>query len=151
MIFDHLNNASRYNALHPDFALAFNLLQTQDLASLPTGKHELRGDEVFAILSDDYGFGGREQARLESHRKYIDIQVILGGTDWMGWQDIAANQNITDPYTEERDIVFYGDQPRVWLEVPEQHFVIFYPADSHAPLATAEKVKKIVFKIAIKK
>ncbi len=150
MIFDHLNNASRYNALHPDFALAFQFLKQQDMVLLPTGKHDLRGEEVFAILSDDYGFGGREQARLESHRKYIDIQLVLGGTDWMGWQELAACQNITEPYTTERDIVFYGDKPRVWLEVPAQHFVIYYPEDTHAPLATAEKVRKIVFKIKVK-
>ncbi|PSR54226.1 YhcH/YjgK/YiaL family protein [Adhaeribacter arboris] len=150
MIFDHLNNASRYHALHPDFALAFDFLKNQDVTQLATGKHALRDEEVFALLSDDFGFGGREQARLESHRRYLDIQVVLAGTDYMGWQDIAACQNVTEPYTPERDVIFYGDQPRVWLEVPAQHFVIFYPEDTHAPLATAEKVRKIVFKIAIK-
>ncbi len=104
---------------------------------------------IFAILSDDYGFGGKEQARLEAHQRYIDIQVVLAGTDWMGWRQIAANQNIAEPYSAERDVIFYGDRPLVWLEVPEQHFVIFYPEDTHAPLATADKIRKIVFKIAL--
>lgn len=149
MIFDHLQNASRYSALHPNFKAAFDFLKNQDVAQLSTGKHDIQGKEVFAIISDDFGFGGKEQARLESHQRYIDIQVVLAGTDTMGWQRLAACQNITEPYTPERDLIFYGDQPLVWFEVPADHFVIFYPEDTHAPLATAEKLRKIVFKIAI--
>lgn len=150
MIFDHLHNAARYYSLHPDFEIAFDFLKNQNIGQLPTGKQVLRGEEIFAIISDDFGFGGREQARLESHRRYLDIQVVLAGTDCMGWQQIAACQNITEAYTPERDVIFYGDLPLVWLEVPAQHFVIFYPEDTHAPLATAERVRKIVFKIALK-
>ncbi|QNF35428.1 YhcH/YjgK/YiaL family protein [Adhaeribacter swui] len=149
MIFDHLQNAARYTVLHPDFEVAFNFLKNNKVADLPTGKHTIRGEEVFAIISDDFGFGGKEQARLESHRHYIDIQVVLAGTDVMGWQRLAACQNITEPYTPERDLIFYSDQPLVWFEVPADHFVIFYPEDTHAPLATADKLRKIVFKIAI--
>jgi YhcH/YjgK/YiaL family protein len=149
MIFDHLQNSHRYTALHPDFRLAFEFLQIPDLAALTPGKYTLRGDEVFALLSDDVGFGGPAQARLESHRRYIDIQVVLGGTDVMGWQNLAACTQFTEPYVPERDVAFYGDQPLVWLHVPAQHFVIFYPEDTHAPLATPEKIRKMVFKIAI--
>ncbi len=149
MIFDHLANASRYYSLHPDFKVAFDFLKTQNVADLPLGKQVIREGDVFAILSDDVGFGGKAQARLESHRRYLDIQVILSGTDYMGWQRLAACQQITEPYTAERDVAFYGDQPLIWFEVPAQHFVIFYPEDTHAPLATAEKVRKIVFKLAL--
>lgn len=149
MIFDHLNNAARYQALHPDFGLAFAFLRQQDLSQLKTGKHIVRENDVFALVSDDFGFGGKEQGRLESHRRYLDIQVVLAGTEVMGWQNLAACQEITEPYSAERDVVFYGDKPLVWLEVPAQHFVIFYPEDTHAPLATAEKVRKIVFKVAV--
>lgn len=149
MVFDHLDNSFRYENLHPDFKLAFEFLKNQDLANLSPGKHDIREDEVFAILSDDVGFGGKEQARLESHRRYIDIQVVLSGTDYMGWQQLGACKTISEPYVPERDVVFYSDQPLVWFEVPARHFVIFYPEDTHAPLATAEKIRKIVFKIAI--
>ena len=149
MIFDHLNNAARYTALHPDFEVAFDFLKNNAIDQLPTGKHAIRGEEIFAIISDDFGFGGKEQARLESHQRYLDIQVVLAGTDVMGWQQLTACRQITEPYSPERDVVFYGDQPLVWFEVPAQHFVIFYPEDTHAPLATAEKLRKIVFKILI--
>lgn len=149
MIFDHLNNAARYEVLHPDFRLAFDFLQRSDLAQLSVGKHTLRGNEVFALVSDAVGFGGKEQARLESHQRYLDIQVVVAGTDVMGWRNQAACHEVTEPYAPERDVVFYGDRPLVWLAVPAQHFVVFYPEDAHAPLATAEMVRKVVFKIAL--
>ncbi len=149
MIFDHLDNAARYSILHPDFELAFHFLKNNEVMQLPAGKHNVRGEAVFAIISDDFGFGGKEQARLESHQRYLDIQVVLAGTDVMGWQQLAACQQISEPYSPERDVVFYSDQPLVWFTVPAQHFVIFYPEDTHAPLATAEKIRKIVFKILL--
>ncbi|RDC63675.1 YhcH/YjgK/YiaL family protein [Adhaeribacter pallidiroseus] len=150
MIFDHLDNAARYAALHPDFAVAFDFLKDNQVDQLPTGKHNIRGESIFAIISDDFGFGGQEQARLEAHQKYLDIQVVLAGTDVMGWQQLGACPQIQEPYSPERDVVFYSDQPLVWFKVPAQHFVIFYPEDTHAPLATAEKIRKIVFKILLK-
>ena len=39
MITDTITNAARYAALHPDFAEAVHLLQTLDLAALPTVKY----------------------------------------------------------------------------------------------------------------
>ncbi|MCE5210457.1 MAG: YhcH/YjgK/YiaL family protein, partial [Deltaproteobacteria bacterium] len=85
MISDVLENAHRYLALHKGFAEAFDFLLRPDLKELPAGKHEIDGENVYAIVAKEYG-RRKEDALLETHEKYIDIQLILAGTDEMGWK-----------------------------------------------------------------
>ena len=57
MILDDLNGAARYYHLHPDFREAFEFLSRGDLASLATGKIELQGERLFALINRDPGRG----------------------------------------------------------------------------------------------
>ncbi|OQY39136.1 MAG: hypothetical protein B6226_02415, partial [Candidatus Cloacimonetes bacterium 4572_65] len=50
MILDNLENSVRYNDLHQGFKKAFDFLKREDLTTLPSGKIELDGDKVFAII-----------------------------------------------------------------------------------------------------
>lgn len=148
MILDKLANASRYTCLHPLFAEAFRFLQEADLQHLPTGKHSLKGDALFAILSEATGITAQE-AKLEVHRRYIDIQYIVAGTDHMGWKDLAQCAAPSDAYNEARDAAFFPDKPVNWFDVPAGSFTIFYPDDAHAAMLTEEKVRKVVLKVAV--
>ncbi|MCJ8166640.1 YhcH/YjgK/YiaL family protein [Pontibacter sp. E15-1] len=148
MVLDSLANAARYQGMHPLFAQAFTFLQEADLASLPTGIHELKGRELFAILSDATGIS-KQEATLEVHRKYIDIQFVVSGTDHMGWKSLAFCADPSDPYHEARDAAFFPDRTDNWFDVPAGYFTIFYPDDAHAAMVTQEKVRKVVLKIAV--
>ena len=53
MITDTIAHASRYAALHPDFAEAFRLLQSLDLAALPDDQVPC-GNPIYAEHDDDY-------------------------------------------------------------------------------------------------
>lgn len=148
MIFDHIDQADRYAGLHPLFAQAFAFLRATDLAALPPGRTELDGDRLF--ISVDHKPGrGRAGARLESHRKYIDIQVTVAGREEIGWQRTAACHEITEHFKPDNDIQFYGDEPGAWIAVPPGHFVIFWPEDAHAPLAGSGDLRKVIVKIAV--
>ena len=46
MILDRLDNAQRYEAIHPGFRAAFEFLKRSDSANLPDGRHEIDGDRV---------------------------------------------------------------------------------------------------------
>jgi biofilm protein TabA len=149
MILDSLQHASRYYAVHPLFKQAFEFLQTADLQNLPTGKTELAGEDLFAIISEDRGVA-KEVAKMEAHQRYIDIQYIVAGADHMGWQDLTACGTSIDPYSAERDVYFFNVKPTSWFDVPAGFFTIFFPNDVHAPMATEEVVRKVVLKIAVK-
>jgi biofilm protein TabA len=149
MVLDKLANAHRYHTLHPLFEKAFAYLHDTDLATAPTGVHEIEGRNLLAIISE--GPGVAEQAyKLEVHRKYIDIQYIISGTDRMGWKDLALCEAPNDPYQEEREAAFFPDRTNSWFDVPEGSFTIFFPDDAHAAMVTGTRVvRKVVLKIAV--
>ncbi|GAA4299051.1 YhcH/YjgK/YiaL family protein [Nibribacter koreensis] len=148
MVLDQLQHADRYTSLHPLFEQAFQFLRTTNLLQLSTGKHDLSGDQLFALVSEDKGVP-QEQAKLEAHLKYIDIQYVVTGTDRMGWKNLSECSAPSEPYVDDKDIAFYPDRTNTWLDVPAGSFTIFFPSDAHAPMATTEVVKKVVLKIAV--
>ncbi|MFD2999432.1 YhcH/YjgK/YiaL family protein [Pontibacter toksunensis] len=148
MVLDSLQNAHRYYTLHPLFEQAFRFLQETDLMALSQGQQSIIGRELFAIISEGTGTTEKE-AKLEVHRKYIDIQYVISGTDHMGWKSLSFCDQPDVPYTEERDAAFFPDKTNNWFDVPAGYFTIFYPDDAHAAMITEETVRKVVLKIAV--
>jgi YhcH/YjgK/YiaL family protein len=148
MILDALAAAGRYETLHAGFRAGFAFLRRSDLLDLASGKHDIDGDRVFALINRDPG-RGHAGARLESHRQYIDIQYLVDGSEEIGWRPTPTCQQTTEPYAEARDIMFFGDAPLTWIKLPVGSFMIFYPEDAHAPLAATGNNVKAVIKVAV--
>ena len=148
MILDALNHFGRYLALNPEFSAAFDFLRRPDLANLPIGRCGIRGDRVFAIIGRDTG-RGREPSLLEAHRKYIDIQFVVSGDEWIGWRDLNTCHESGRGYSAEKEIEFYTAVPEIWFRVPPGSFAVFFPEDAHAPLAGSGPVHKVVVKVAV--
>jgi len=148
MIFSALSQSSRYAALHPLFQRAFDYIRDTDLYALAPGRYHLADDDLIAIVEQVPG-KTREEARLECHRKYIDIQLVLEGVDEMGWKPLADCHNPVGNYSAEKDIWFFQDAPAAWIATPPDHFCIFFPEDAHAPLVSNGQVRKVIFKIAV--
>jgi biofilm protein TabA len=148
MIFSILSQSDRYAALHPMFPRAFEYMRKTDLFALAPGRYNIAGDELIAIVERVQG-RTREMARLECHRKYIDIQLVLDGIDEMGWKPLADCYNPVSDYSAEKDIQFFRDAPAAWIPVPPDAFCIFFPEDAHAPLVSAGEIRKVIFKIAL--
>ena len=148
MILDTLAEAARYARLHPGFARAFEFLFDAALAHREPGKHELDGQRLLVIVSHDPG-RGRQGAKLESHRQYIDIQYVVRGTDDMGWRPLSECRQVESPYDPQRDVAFYADPPETWIRVPAGQFVVFWPDDAHAPLGGQGELIKAVMKVAV--
>jgi YhcH/YjgK/YiaL family protein len=148
VILASLIESDRYHALHPLFAHAFAFLRESDLMALEPGVHAVQGEQIFAIVEACTG-RPRAGAKLECHRRYIDIQLVLEGIDEMGWRSAAE---CVDPATEfdaARDIRFYNDAPASWIATPAGHFCVFYPEDAHAPLVSEGLIRKVVVKVAV--
>jgi YhcH/YjgK/YiaL family protein len=148
MVLDTMACADRYASLHRRFGRAFRFLAETELESLPTGRTDILGDEMFVILDRKDG-RGRDGARLEAHRRYIDIQYTIRGEEEIGWKPLTACVNAEDRFDSDRDIVFFGDVPTVWLRVPRGTFAIFFPDDAHAPLAGTGALVKAIVKVAV--
>jgi biofilm protein TabA len=147
MILDHLNNQKPYAELHPGFAKAFEFLARKDLASLPAGRHEVDGDRLYVVVVKGDGVG-KEKAVLEAHRRYIDIQVALAGTDEMGWKPLSLCTG-SKGFDSAKDLEFFTDRSLSWATVQPGSFAIFFPADAHAPGGGTGPLHKIVVKVLV--
>lgn len=148
MILDTLTNLDRYATLHPLFPQVIVFLRETNLQTLTTGIHPIIENRLFVIVQEAQG-RARAEAKLECHRKYIDIQLVLEGNDEMGWKPLAACQQPVSDYSEERDIRLFNDAADSWISTPTNAFCIFFPQDAHAPLVSTGIMRKLVFKIAV--
>jgi biofilm protein TabA len=147
MIMDSIARGAAYAALHPRFAKAFAFLRDTDLAALPDGRIELDGDRLYVLMMTVDG-RGRDKAKLEAHRRYVDIQAVISGEDLMGWSPLAACRQ-AQPFDEKGDGGLFDDVPVSWVAVPQGSFALFFPEDAHAPVAGTGKVRKAVVKVAL--
>ena len=148
MILASLAEADRYIGLHPLFARVFAFLRDTDLMALEPGKHPIQDDQLFAIVESCTG-RTRAEAKLECHRRYIDIQLVLEGIDEMGWKPLAECVESATEYDAARDIRFFNDAPSSWIATPPGSFCLFFPDDAHAPLVSETLIRKVVIKIAV--
>jgi len=148
MILDILENASAYESLNPHFAKAFAFLHRPDLGDLTEGRHEVDGDNIFAVVAK--GMGRKpEDARIERHNNYIDIQFVLSGLDNIGWK---ARKRL-GPCAEakpESDVAFYEDAPTAWSTVGPGAFGIYFPEDAHLPMISDGELHKVIMKVAVR-
>jgi YhcH/YjgK/YiaL family protein len=123
-------------------------LRSTNLTALEPRKHAIDGDRLFVLINHEQG-RGREESRLESHRRYIDIQYVFDGEEEFGWRHLSDCRQVDEAYDDARDLAFYADRPQTWIRVPAGSFVVFYPQDAHAPLASTQRVSKAVVKVAV--
>lgn len=149
MIVDHLNNADLYHKLGDRFAAALRFCQRDDLLSLPTGRHEIRGSQIFAMVQD-YTTKPHDDARFEAHRKYWDIQCVIRGIEQIGYGELAALAADSD-YDHEKDVQWF-DGPVDLITLRAGMFAILGPRDAHQPGLIADQpaeVRKVVVKVAV--
>ena len=148
MILDRIENASRYFEAHKHLAKAFDYLAHHDLVALADGRYEIDGVRVYLIMAHSSGVG-RQAARLEAHRRYVDIQIPLNTAETIGWRPTSLCRSVSQPYDEARDIEFFSDPPSKWITVEPGGFLLLLPSDAHAPLACQGQIHKAVFKLAV--
>lgn len=150
MILDLLSHSDCYAALHPRLAAAFAFLKRGNAGTLPPGRYDIDGDNVFALVQT-YDTRAPEPRRFEVHRRYVDLQFIVEGCERIGVADVGTLQLI-EPYDEQRDAAFLTGTGTD-LALPAGSFMVLFQHDAHQPcLHPADgpaPVRKIVVKVHI--
>lgn len=145
MVIDTIDNLEKYASLNPLFAKAFEYLKSTDLNALEPGKVALQGADLVVNISLAKG-KTKEQAQLETHKKFIDIQIPLSCTETMGYT--PANALPEEEYNEEKDITKFDIPSESYIDVKPGMFAIFFPQDGHAPcISSEETIKKVIVKV----
>ena len=154
MVIDRLEYLELYAPLHPRFTAAFSFLRRLLAENAPDGRHVLEAtdipEEIFVNLTTGSATP-QETACAESHKKYIDVQVVLSGEELM-YVPAAAPAVVEE--NSEKDFLLYAPAPLsacTRLDIPSGSFAIFFAGELHAPCHTAAPcavpVRKAIVKV----
>lgn len=121
------------------------------VASGDTNRVE-REEGTFA-LEQAYPTRDRAVCFFESHRRFIDVQVVVEGAEVMEVEPVGR-LTVTSPYDAEKDLIKYGDSAsasRFVLRAGDA--AVFLPEDGHMPTLglapTPANVRKSVVKVPV--
>src|SRR5215472_6653728 len=142
-----------YSIISPNFASAIRYALTTDFMALETGKYEIDGENVFAIVNE-YTTKPVSECDPESHREYADIQIMVTGSERFGYAPLTG-QRVSTPYNPERDVAFYSiaEDELNYITLRPGQFIIFFPSDIHQPevfLSQPQMVRKVVLKVGLR-
>ena len=150
MILDRIENIHLYKPLGEHLSVALDFIHSFDFSSVDDGKIEIDGDNIFAFVSE-YQTKNVEASELEGHRKYIDVQYMLKGSELISYTPLL-NQKTSVEYSKENDIIFFKGEGE-FIKLSEGSFAVLFPNDLHQPCIFVDKpslVRKVVVKVMIK-
>ena len=150
MVYDKIDNLETYAGLSEDIRLGLVYLR-QLSPDVEKGVYEL-SPRVKAIVSE-YATKQVNENGYEAHRRYIDIQYLLTGSEKLCSLPLECLKE-TKPYNEKDDYALYNEpfvRPQEML-LGNGYFAILFPQDGHMPQLCVEAplpVKKVVVKVKI--
>lgn len=133
---------------NPLYIRALDYIKNTDLNSLENGTHEISGRDLYVNIVDST-LKTPQEARLEVHDKYIDVQVPLSKSETFG---VAPRSDCRFPVGEmnaEIDILFYDDPVSETVTVKAGDYITFAPDTAHAPLIGEGTIHKAIFKVKV--
>ncbi len=149
MIYDKLERIGLYRGFSPWFDRAVDFLEKTDLAGLPLGRTEICGDRVFANVMEATALNA-EDGKFEIHRKYMDIQIDIEGTEII---QIGIGEAVErDAFREENDFGTVDCPAMVPCRMGPGKFIVCVAEEPHMPGVAADpdnrRLKKCVIKVA---
>jgi YhcH/YjgK/YiaL family protein len=130
---------------------AFAFLKDNDLKKIELKRYDLDGDNLYVTISE-YTTKNLEETKYEVHKKYIDIQYIITGSEYIGIAPLASLNTVVQPYDAKKDIEYLTVKKGEIVQATPAKFFIFFPEDAHMPslkAGTNAPVRKAVVKIRI--
>lgn len=134
----------------PNIRAAIAYLHTHDLLALPLGKSVIDGEKLY-LNRQSYVGKPLEQCGIESHRRYLDLQIILKGKEKIGLAQVGDPSLAASPYDPIKDKISYTGQLKGDVILREGECILLFPEDIHQPGGQVddEPIEKLVVKIEI--
>lgn len=124
-----------------------NTLQGEELT---LGFHKVNESFYYNVI--EYETTGEKNKPFESHRNFVDVQLLLEGEEIMQVADITRLYQVAD-YDNDRDVLLYAaSNNTASILMRPGSTMILYPHDAHRSMSlrnNSNSVKKIVGKILI--
>ena len=109
-------------------------------------------NDDFSFVIQEYETKTQDKCQLESHRRYIDIQIIVSGQEMMDIVDVSRLTPRTE-YDSQGDIIYWNAPKRMARTTLAQgDCIILYPENAHRGAIAKDassRVIKIVGKIKV--
>lgn len=127
-------------------------IKNSDFSKMAEGRYEIEGNNIYATVAD-YDTEPKGHRRPEAHRKYIDIQYLAAGEEYIGCSFLSDKNELLEDYNEARDLVFYKNAiGEADILLNPSVYTILLPSDIHRPgcaVKAPDKVRKVVVKIKL--
>lgn len=160
MIFTNMNDEVQNKSLAKDirFCIEFAKKNENKILSLVNGSYDVGYNNIKMNLGKY--FTKKENDKFwESHKKYLDVQIMINGTEKVAINDIRDME--VKSFDEEKDLTILEGDKAFDIIMKTGDVLVFFPNDVHKPeLNVSENddsgnirkiVTKVVFKIEINK
>lgn len=149
MVFGNISNLKEFSFLEEQIKECFAYAESHDLASYAKGSHGIDGDRLFVNIVE-YTTTTPEERFWEAHKKYLDVHVMLHGTEQI---DLNFIQNMdVKEFVEKDDFLSMEGEKNSSVILRDGDFLICYPSDGHRTAVAVEEpeqIKKAIFKVRI--
>jgi len=153
MILGHITYIREQIPINNNLVKAIDYLDSFDPNTIEDGVYHISNDDVIAIFQTYLTKELLNEIEIEGHLKYIDIYLIIEGTEKIGWVSINDSLAISS-YDNEKD-VWIDKVPLENLKLIDLkpgNIAIFFPSDAHASqfiIDASIQVRKLVMKVKI--
>lgn len=113
---------------------------------------KIKVNEEFFYTVQRYFTRAENTCPLESHRRYVDIQIMLKGKEYIDFSDISRLR-IKESYNWEKDVTFWNIPERMGRTMLSKgDIIVLYPENAHRggiSIWEDKEVLKIVGKVRV--
>lgn len=122
---------------------ALEYLKTLEIHQNDINKKVVVNDNFFYTIQS-YETKSIDQCKLESHREYIDIQIMVEGEELMQVAD-TSRLNLLEEYNKDNDVIFWKI-PRQMMEMTlrKGDYIVLYPENAHRGAIKYGKCKSVL-------
>ena len=128
-------------------------LNTLDLNALENGRHDINDQIYMNVMEPETAESSSKKAEL--HHEYLDVQVLIRGTENIEVGATYPNLSKYEDYNEADDYQLCADiDDKFTVTMKPKMFAVFYPYEPHKPCCVVngktEKIEKLVVKVPVK-
>ena len=158
MIFTNINDKLQNSSLAKDiqFCIDYAEKNREKILSLENGSYDVGYNRI--KMNVGKYFTKREEDKFwESHKKYLDVQIMIDGSERVAINNIRNMRQKS--FDSERDLVILEGNKLFDIVIENGDVLVFFPNDVHKPELDildseneeeCENKKKIVTKVVFK-
>ena len=160
MIFTNVNDEVQNKRLAKDiqFCIEYAKKNENRILSLVHGSYDVGYNDIKMNIGK-YFTKSENEKFWESHKKYLDVQIMINGTEKVAINDIRDME--VKSFDEEKDLTILEGDKAFDRVMKTGDVLVFFPNDVHKPELNISEtdnsgsirkiVTKVVFKIKINK